>query len=119
VLVNASISQLCANRRGEIFRFLSFVSLRWIGYACVPMACSASPKPIGTVNSMALFAYTLFAFAMALLALLAFPKFAAFSLFVPSPDYALACSRVYIFSDPVRFLSCARNGTLSMGGAIW
>ena len=32
----------------------------------------------------ALFAYTLFAFAMALLALLALPKFAAFSLFVRS-----------------------------------
>jgi hypothetical protein len=35
------------------------------------MACSASPKLIGTVDLMALFAYTLFAFAMALLALLA------------------------------------------------
>jgi hypothetical protein len=52
-----------------------------MGYACVPMACSASPKPIGTVDLMALFAYTLFAFAMALLALLAFPEFAAFAAF--------------------------------------
>jgi hypothetical protein len=48
------------------------------------MACSASPKPIGTVDLMALFAYTLFAFVMALLALLAPPEFAAFSLFVRS-----------------------------------
>jgi hypothetical protein len=31
--------------------FASFIrSLRWIGYACVLMACSASPKPIGTVR---------------------------------------------------------------------
>ena len=61
---------------------LSFIrSLRWIGYACVPMACSASPKPIGTIGLMALFAYTLFAFAMALLALLAPPEFAAFAAF--------------------------------------
>jgi hypothetical protein len=55
-------------------------SLRWIGYACVPMACSVSPKPIGT-DSMVLFAYTLFAFAMALLALLALSEFAAFAVF--------------------------------------
>ena len=61
---------------------LSFIrSLRWIGYACVLMACSASPKPIGTIGLMALFAYTLFAFAMALLALLAPPEFAAFAAF--------------------------------------
>jgi hypothetical protein len=52
---------------------LSFIcSLRWIGYACVPMACSASPKPIGTVDLMAL---------LALLALLAPPEFAAFAAF--------------------------------------
>jgi hypothetical protein len=66
VLVGASISQLCASGRWEIFRFLSFVSLRGIGYACVLMACSASPKPIGTVN---------------LMALLAPPEFAAFAAF--------------------------------------
>jgi hypothetical protein len=61
---------------------LSFIrSLRWIGYACVPIACSASPKPIGIINLMTLFACTLFAFAMALLALLALPEFAAFAAF--------------------------------------
>jgi hypothetical protein len=107
---------------GKYFAFFySFIEVD--GYACVPMACSASPKPIGIVDLMALFAYTLFAFAMALLALLAPPEFAAFSLFVRSfvrsPEYALACSRVCIFDDPVRFLLCARDGTLSMGGAMW
>jgi hypothetical protein len=51
VLVNASISQFCANGRWEIFRFLSFVYLlRWIGYICVPMACSVSPKSIGIIR---------------------------------------------------------------------
>jgi hypothetical protein len=103
---------------GKYFAFFhSFIEVD--RYACVLMACSASPKPIGIVNLMTLFAYTLFAFAMALLALLAPPEFAAFSLFVRSPEYALACSRVCIFGDPVRFLLCARDGTLSMGGAMW
>jgi hypothetical protein len=78
VLVGASISQLCASGRWEIFRFLSFVSLRWMGMHVflwhVLLRRSLS----------ALFAYTLFAFAMALLALLAPPEFAAFSLFVRS-----------------------------------
>jgi hypothetical protein len=46
---------------GKYFAFFhSFIEVD--GYACVLMACSASPKPIGTVDSMALFAYTLFAF---------------------------------------------------------
>jgi hypothetical protein len=62
--------------------FASFIrSLRWIGYVCILMACSASPKPIGIIDLMALFAYILFAFAMALLALLAFSEFAAFAAF--------------------------------------
>jgi hypothetical protein len=63
---------------GKYFAFFySFIKVD--GYACVFMACSASPKPIGIVDLMALFA-----FAMALLALLAPPEFAAFSLFVRS-----------------------------------
>jgi predicted cobalt transporter CbtA len=73
-----------ANKRWEIFRFLSFVLLKGIGYVYILMAYSASPKPIGTVNLMVLFAYTLFAytlfaFAMTLLAPPEFTAFAAFS----------------------------------------
>jgi hypothetical protein len=103
---------------GKYFAFFhSFIKVD--RYACIFMTYSASLKSIGIVNLMTLFAYTLFAFAIALLALLALFEFAAFSLFVRSPEYALACSRVCIFGDPVRFLLCARDGTLSMGGAMW
>jgi hypothetical protein len=62
--------------------FYSFIKVD--RYACVPMAYSVSPKLIGTVDLIALFVYTLFAFVMTLLALLAPSKFTAFNFFVRS-----------------------------------
>jgi hypothetical protein len=105
---------------------LSFIrSLRWMGYACVPMACSASPKPIGIVDLMALFAYTLFAytlfaFAMALLALLAPPEFAAFAAFSFVRLSMHWHVRAFAYSATLYAFFCVPgDGTLSMGGAMW